>query len=57
MFDESKGQSTAQKWQGDIAKFFTSVGRITQVECDVVGDGKYATGKYLDMVKEVKPYK
>ncbi|MBR4423273.1 MAG: ABC transporter substrate-binding protein [Mailhella sp.] len=57
LFDESKGQSTAQKWQGDIAKFFTSVGRITQAECDVVGDGKYATGKYLDLVKEIKPYK
>lgn len=26
LFDTSKGMSTAQKWQSDIAKFFASVG-------------------------------
>ena len=49
--------SNNRKDRSGGVKFFTSVGRITQAECDVVGDGKYATGKYLDLVKEVKPYK
>ncbi|AVD71849.1 ABC transporter substrate-binding protein [Desulfobulbus oralis] len=57
LFDDSKGQSTAQRWQGELAKFFTGVGKLTQEECDKVGDGKYANGKYLNLIKEIKPYK
>ncbi len=55
MFDDSKGQSQAQKWQSEIAKFFTAVGRITPDEAKKVGDGKYATNKYLKMVKAPIP--
>lgn len=58
MFDDSKGQSQAQKWQGEIAEFFTVVGRITPQEAKKVGDGKYATNKFLKMVKTpIAPYK
>ena len=32
LFDTSKGMSTAQKWQSDIAKFFASVGSINKDE-------------------------
>lgn len=51
LFDASKGVSTAQTWQAEIAKFFASVGSINADELKKVGDGKYATGKYLDLVK------
>ncbi|MBO4300272.1 MAG: ABC transporter substrate-binding protein [Desulfovibrio sp.] len=57
LFDDSKGTSTAQQWQSNLAHFFTSVGKLTKAECDKVGDGKYATGKYLEGIKEIKPYK
>lgn len=57
LFDASKGQSQAQRWQGNLAHFFAGIGRITDKECEKVGDGKYATDKYLKLVKEVKPYK
>ena len=57
LFDDTKGPSTVQKWQGELARFFTSVGKLTQAECDKFVDGKYATGKYLNMIKEIKPYK
>lgn len=55
MFDDSKGQSQAQKWQGEIANFFTTVGRITPEEAKKVQDGKYATNKFLKMVKTPIP--
>lgn len=55
MFDDSKGQSQAQKWQGEIAEFFTTVGRITPEEAKKVQDGKYATNKFLKMVKTPIP--
>lgn len=55
MFDDSKGQSLAQMWQGEIAEFFSSVGRITAEEAKKVRDGKYATDKYLKMVKTPIP--
>lgn len=55
MFDDSKGQSPAQKWQGEIAEFFTTVGRITPEEAKKVQDGKYATNKFLKMVKTPIP--
>ena len=49
MFDDSKGQSPAQKWQGEIAEFFTTV------EAKKVHDGKYATNKFLKMVQTPIP--
>ncbi len=52
LFDDSKGQSEAQKWQSEIAKFFNSVGSINDDELAKVGDGKYATGKYLKLITE-----
>ena len=55
MFDDSKGQSPAQKWQGEIAEFFTTVGRITPEEAKKVHDGKYATNKFLKMVQTPIP--
>ncbi|WP_165175370.1 ABC transporter substrate-binding protein [Desulfovibrio sp. ZJ369] len=55
MFDDSKGQSQAQEWQGEIADFFTTVGRITPAEAKKVQDGKYATNKFLKMVKTPIP--
>ena len=55
MFDDSGKPSQAQLWQGEIAKFFTAVGRITPEEAKKVGDGKYATNKFLKMVKTPIP--
>ena len=58
MFDASKGMSTAQKWQADIAEFFAKVGRINKEDLKKVGDGKYATDKFLKMVQlPIPPYK
>lgn len=58
LFDESKGMSTAQKWQADIAQFFAKVGRITQDDLKKVGDGRYATDKFLKLVQlPIPPYK
>ena len=51
IFDDSKGPSQAQKHQADIASFFTTVGRITDAEAAKVADGKYATDKYLKLLK------
>ncbi len=55
MFDDGNGQSQAQKWQGEIAGFFTTVGRITPEEAKKVQDGKYATSKFLKMVQSPIP--
>lgn len=55
MFDASKGPSQAQQWQGAIAGFFASVGRITADDAKKVQDGKYATDKYLKLVKTPIP--
>ncbi len=52
IFDDSRGPSRAQKHQSDIAAFFSSVGRITPEEAVKVSDGKYATGRYLQLLKE-----
>lgn len=51
LFDDSKGPSPAQLHQADIALFFSSVGRISQQEASKVSDGKYATNRYLKMLK------
>ncbi len=55
LFDNSKGMSTAQSWQAAIATFFASVGSITQDELKKVGDGSYATGKYLKLISAPIP--
>ena len=55
LFDTSKGMSTAQKWQSDIAKFFASVGSINKDELKKVENGAYATDKYLKLVKTPIP--
>ena len=55
LFDASKGPSTAQNWQKEIAYFFTDVGRITKDDLKKVGDGTYATDKFLKMVKTPIP--
>ena len=52
IFDDSKGPSQAQLHQSDIAAFFSNVGRITADEAAKVADGKYATDKYLKLLKE-----
>ena len=52
IFDDSKGPSQAQLHQSDIAAFFSNVGRITADEAAKVADGKYATNKYLKLLKE-----
>ena len=52
IFDDSKGPSQAQLHQSDIAAFFSGVGRITANEAAKVADGKYATDKYLKLLKE-----
>lgn len=51
LFDDSKGPSQVQKWQADIAAYFSSIGRITAEEAKKVADGKYATNAYLKLVK------
>ena len=55
LFDASKGASTAQKWQSDIAKFFAGVGSINKDELKKVESGSYATDKYLKLVKTPIP--
>ncbi len=55
MFDSSKGASTTQKWQGEVAAFFAKVGRITADDLKKVGNGAYATDKFLKMVKAPIP--
>ncbi len=57
IFDDSKGASKIQKWQGHLANFFASVGRMTAEEAAKISDGKYATGEYIRLVKEVPAYK
>lgn len=55
MFDASKGESQAQHWQSQIAKFFAGVGRINQEELKKVESGSYATDKFLKLVKTPIP--
>ncbi len=50
LFDASKGMSTAQSWQSEIAKFFAGVGSINASELKKVESGSYATDKYLKLV-------
>ncbi|MFZ7126054.1 MAG: ABC transporter substrate-binding protein [Desulfobacterales bacterium] len=43
--------SEADKWQADLANFFTEVGKFTPEERDKVLNMPYVTDKYLKMVK------
>ena len=55
MFDASKGQSKAQYWQSEMAKFFAGIGSINPAELKKVEDGSYATDKFLKLVKKPLP--
>ena len=46
LFDASKGMSTAQKWQSDIAKFFASVGSINKDELKKVENNNTLNCKF-----------
>lgn len=51
IFDASSGKSTLQTWLGDIAHFFGAIGRITPEDVAKVEDARYATDKFLKLVK------
>ena len=53
--DSSKGASTAQQWQDQIAEFFSAQGRITPDEFAQVSKKTYVTDKFLKMVKTPIP--
>ena len=53
MFDASDGPSQAQNWQGELAQFFASIGRLSQDELKQIEGSAYVTDKYLKMVKPV----
>lgn len=55
LFDTSKGMSTAQKWQTQIAEFFTAQGRFKPEEFEKVKDSAYVTDKFLKLVKTPVP--
>ena len=55
LFDGSKGQSKAQYWQSEMAKFFAGIGSINPAELKKVEDGSYATDKFLKLVKKPLP--
>jgi len=55
LFDTSKGESTAQRWERLIAEFLHSNGRLTDAELAKVSRGDWITGRYLKMVKTPIP--
>ena len=55
MFDASKGQSKAQYWQSEMARFFAEIGSINKDELKRVEDGSYATDKFLKLIKKPIP--
>ncbi|MEW6263077.1 MAG: ABC transporter substrate-binding protein [Thermodesulfobacteriota bacterium] len=55
LFDSSKGESTAAKWQRLIAEFFTTQGRFKPDEFEKVNKMGYVTDKFLKMVKTPIP--
>ena len=55
MFDASKGQSKAQYWQSEMARFFAEIGSINKDELKKVEDGSYATDKFLKLIKKPIP--
>ncbi len=57
LFDASKGESTAARWQRLIAEFFSGQGKLTADELKKVNASGYVTDKYLKMVGEVPSWK
>ncbi|MBF0529861.1 MAG: ABC transporter substrate-binding protein [Deltaproteobacteria bacterium] len=55
LFDSSKGESTAAKWQRLIAEFFTTQGRFKPEELEKVNKSGYVTDKFLKLVKTPIP--
>lgn len=55
LFDTSKGESTAAKWQRMIAEFFTAQGRFKPEELDKINKSGYVTDKFLKLVKTPVP--
>lgn len=55
MFDDSKGQSQAQRWQEESASFLLKAGRITAKDMEKLKDGKYVTNRFLKMVTNPLP--
>lgn len=55
MFDDSKGQSQAQRWMEESAKFLLRTGRISAKDMEKLKDGKYVTGHYLKLVTNPLP--
>ncbi|MBF0530894.1 MAG: ABC transporter substrate-binding protein, partial [Deltaproteobacteria bacterium] len=55
LFDSSKGESTAAKWQREVAEFFAAQGRFKPAELEKVNKLGYVTDKFLKMVKTPVP--
>lgn len=55
MFDASEGPSLAQSWQGELAQFFASIGRISQDDLKKIESGSYVTDKFLKLIKAPLP--
>jgi NitT/TauT family transport system substrate-binding protein/sulfonate transport system substrate-binding protein len=51
LMDASKGESTAQRWERQIAEFLHANGRLKDAELDKVKGGDWITDKYLKMVQ------
>jgi ABC-type nitrate/sulfonate/bicarbonate transport system substrate-binding protein len=54
-FDASKGESTAARWQRQVAEFFTEQGRFKPAELEKVNKLGYVTDKFLKLVKTPVP--
>lgn len=52
MFDASAGPSQIQKWQTDLVKFFTSLGRLKTTEGEKLLSGFYINDKYIKALKK-----
>lgn len=55
MFDASRGQSKAQYWQSEMARFFAEIGSITPTELKKVESGSYATDTFLKLIQKPLP--
>ena len=55
LFDASKGESEAQRWERLIAEFLFNNGRLKQAEFDKVKKGEWITDKFLKLVKTPIP--
>lgn len=55
MFDASEGPSLAQSWQGELAQFFASTGRISQDDLKKIESGSHVTDKFLKLIKDTLP--